>query len=60
GFDPSDPGDADGDADGDGITNRREYVFGTDPHDPSSNLDSLDAPLDLYTSLAKPSAQPAE
>jgi hypothetical protein len=31
GFDPNDPSDADADADGDGVSNRDEYLGGTDP-----------------------------
>jgi Bacterial TSP3 repeat len=38
GFDPSNRADAIEDADGDGFTNLQEYLAGTNPHDPNSNL----------------------
>ena len=37
GLDPDDPADADLDLDRDGVTNRHEYVFGTDPEDSMSS-----------------------
>jgi len=41
-FDPLDPGDATQDADGDGVSNRDEYVQGTNPHDVEVGNWSLD------------------
>jgi hypothetical protein len=38
GLNPDDPSDANSDADGDGRSNRSEYIAGTDPRNPSSNL----------------------
>ena len=43
-FDPDDPSDAGGDADSDGLTNRLEYLAGTDPRSAQSTL-SLTATL---------------
>ena len=38
GLNPSEPGDAPLDADGDRLSNREEYLVGTDPRDPQSYL----------------------
>jgi len=38
GLDPDDPTDADGDLDQDGVSNREEYLSGTDAHDANSYL----------------------
>jgi len=38
GLDPDDPTDADGDLDEDGVSNREEYLSGTDAHDATSYL----------------------
>ena len=35
---PNEPADADADADGDGVSNKDEYLSGTDPQDPQSYL----------------------
>ena len=41
GMDPRDPGDADEDPDGDGMTNLKEYEFYTDPNNSDSDGDGL-------------------
>ncbi len=41
GFDPRDPGDADEDPDGDGLTNRDEFEANTDPGNPDTDGDGL-------------------
>jgi hypothetical protein len=45
GFRSDDPSDAAGDADGDGMSNRAEFLAGTNPHDPGSvlKIDSITA-----------------
>lgn len=58
GFSPTDRGDAILDADADGLSNLQEFLAGTDPHDPTSNMRITTVQLDdakvriAFTSVA--------
>ncbi len=54
GFQPHDPTDADGDADGDGLMQRDEYRYRTDPNVPDSDGDGLSDGDEVYVHASDP------